>query len=185
MTAFAQKNFHTIDDIYSLPNGTRAELINGQLYMMAPPNRKHQTIARELFSSIDSYIRSREGTCEPFFAPFAVFLNADDSSYTEPDLCVICDPDKLTEKGCYGAPDWIIEIVSASSRRMDYHIKLFKYRTAGVREYWIVDPEKNRILVYNFESEDTGDYTFTDCVKAGIYDDLRIDFNNIARLVDL
>lgn len=63
---------------------------------------------------------------------------------------------------------------------MDYFTKLFKYRTAGVREYWIVDPEKDRILVYNFESEDTGDYTFSASVKAGIYEDLYIDFSDLA-----
>ena len=75
-------------------------------------------------------------------APFAVFLNADDKNYVEPDISVICDKSKLTDKGCNGAPDWIIEIVSSGSRRMDYYTKLFKYRTAGVREYWIVDPDK-------------------------------------------
>ena len=84
---------------------------------------------------------------------------------------------KLTEKGCNGAPDWIIEIVSPSSRRMDYYIKLFKYRTAGVREYWIVDSDKNRITVYNFESEDTIEYSFSDIVASGIYPELSIDFN--------
>lgn len=180
-----QPECHTIDDIYSLPEGCRAELIDGQIYNMAPPNRKHQTIARELFSSINSYITSNSGSCEPFFAPFAVFLNQDDLNYVEPDISVICDRSKLTDKGCSGAPDWIIEIVSPGSRRMDYFTKLFKYRTAGVREYWIVDPEKNRVLVYNFESEDTGDYTFSDSIKAGIYDDLYIDFSNIADLLNI
>lgn len=103
----------------------------------------------------------------------------------EPDISVICDPNKLTDKGCFGAPDWIIEIVSPGSRWMDYFTKLFKYRTAGVREYWIVDPEKDRILVYNFESENTEDYTFTDSVKAGIYDDLFINFSDIADLLNI
>ncbi len=97
----------------------------------------------------------------------------------EPDISVICDPEKLTDRGCLGAPDWIIEIVSPGSRRMDYYTKLFKYRTAGVREYWIVDSEKDRILVYDFESENTGDYTFADSVKSGIYDNLFINFADI------
>ena len=91
---------------------------------------------------------------------------------------MICDKNKLNDKGCTGAPDWIIEIVSPSSRRMDYYIKLFKYRAAGVREYWIVDPDKNRITVYNFDNEDTSDYTFSDIVKAGIYEDFSIDFSH-------
>ncbi len=174
--SLAQEKLYTIDDIYSLPENSRAELIDGQIYYMAPPNRRHQTIARELFFSINSYIQSQNGPCECFFAPFAVFLNRDDTSYVEPDISVICDPHKLNEKGCTGAPDWIIEIVSSSSRRMDYFTKLFKYHTSGVREYWIVDPEKNRILVYDFESENTGDYTFSDSVKVGIYEDFYINF---------
>lgn len=183
MPALAQEKIYTLDDIYALPDGERAELIDGQIYMMAPPSRKHQILARELFSSISSYIKSKGGSCEPFFAPFAVFLNKDDTNYVEPDIVVICDKSKFTDKGCSGAPDWIIEIVSPGSRRMDYFTKLFKYRTSGVREYWIVDPEKNRILVYNFESEDTGDYTFADSVKAGIYDDLLINFSDIANIL--
>ena len=111
--------------------------------------------------------------------PFAVFLNADDKNYVEPDISVICDRNNLDDRGCSGAPDWMIEIVSLGSQRMDYMIKLFKYRTAGVREYWIVDKAKNRITVYNFEKDDMKEYTFTDSVKAGIYTDLEIDFSKI------
>ncbi len=185
MPASAQERLCTIEDIYALPDGERAELIDGQIYYMAPPNRKHQTIARELFTSINSYIKSNDGSCEPFFAPFAVFLNEDDTNYVEPDICVICDRNKLTDKGCCGAPDWIIEIVSPGSRRMDYFTKLFKYRTSGVRDYWLVDPDKNRVLVYNFESEDTGDYTFSDSIKASIYDDLFINFSEIAKMLNI
>ena len=77
-----------------------------------------------------------------------LFLNKDDKNYVEPDISVICDKSKLNEKGCFGSPDWIIEVVSASSKRLDYHIKLFKYRTAGVKEYWIIDPFKK---VYIFK----------------------------------
>lgn len=184
-SALAQKNFYTIDDIYNLPEGSRAELIDGQIYDMAPPSRKHQDITGELFGIIREYIRSNNGSCRPYIAPFAVFLDKNDTNYVEPDISVICDNSKLNDKGCFGAPDWIIEIVSPGSRRMDYFTKLFKYRTAGVREYWIVDPEKNRVLVYNFESEDTGDYTFVDSVKANIYDDLFINFSDIAALCGL
>lgn len=184
MPALAQEKSYTINDIYALPDGERAELIDGQIYMMAPPSRKHQTIARELFSSINSYIKSKSGSCEPFFAPFAVFLNKDDANYVEPDISVICDKSKLTDKGCLGAPDWIIEIVSPSSKRMDYFTKLFKYCTSGVREYWIVDPDKKRITVYDFESEDTQDYTFSDSVKASIFDNLYINFSDIVKLLD-
>jgi Uma2 family endonuclease len=174
------KQLHTIEDIYDLPDGVRAELIDGQMYMMAPPNRRHQGIAGTLYHKIASYIDAKGGSCKPYIAPFAVFLNADDRNYVEPDISVICDHSKLTDRGCSGAPDWVIEIVSPGSRRMDYFIKLFKYRTAGVREYWIVDPDKERITVYNFESEDTADYTFTDSVQTGIYPDLTIDFGQLS-----
>ena len=179
MPLLQQNKEYTIEDIYALPDGQRAELIDGQMYMMAPPTRKHQQILGALYRKVADYIDKKGGSCEVDIAPFAVFLNEDDKNYVEPDISVICSSDKLTDRGCVGAPDWIIEIVSPGSRRMDYFTKLFKYRTAGVREYWIVDPEKNRILVYNFESEDTGDYSFSDTVKAGIYDDLAIDFSSI------
>lgn len=183
--ALVKEKLYTIDDIYNLPEGSRAELIDGHIYSMAPPTRKHQRIAGELFAIILEYIKRKNGICEVNIAPFAVFLNEDDINYVEPDISVICDPNKLTDKGCSGAPDWILEIVSPSSRRMDYYTKLFKYRTAGVREYWIVDPEKNRILVYDFESENTGDYSFADSVKVGIYDDLFIHFSDLADLLDI
>ncbi len=163
---------YTLDDIYALPEGKRAELIDGYIYYMAPPSRKHQRLTVELSTFINNYIKSNNGSCEVDIAPFAVFLNNDDKNYVEPDISVICDPKKLNEKGCVGAPDWIIEIVSPGSRRMDYYIKLFKYRTAGVREYWIVDPDKNRVTVYTFDMDDMNDvneYTFTDDIPVSIY----------------
>ena len=109
------------------------------------------------------------------FAPFAVFLNQDDHNYVEPDISVICDPNRINEKGCNGAPDFIIEIVSPSSQRMDYLTKLFKYRTAGVREYWIVNPMKQTVQTYFFgDVEDSNQYSFDDEISVGIYDDLKI-----------
>lgn len=184
-SALVQEKSYTIDDIYSLPEGRRAELIDGQIYYMSPPARKHQRIIGEIFAVIREYINTHNGPCEVDISPFAVFLDKDDANYVEPDISVICDPNKLTDKGCFGAPDWIIEIVSPSSRRMDYFTKLFKYRAAGVREYWIVDPDKKSIIVYDFQSEDIMDYTFSDSVKAGIYDDLYVDFSAIADLLNL
>ena len=170
---------YTTEDIYNLPDGQRAELIDGQIYYMAPPSRRHQRIVGKLFTYISQYIESKSGSCEPYIAPFAVFLNEDDKTYVEPDISVICDSDKLTDQGCKGAPDWIIEIVSLGSRRMDYSIKLFKYRSAGVREYWIVDPAKDRITVWDLRNDNYDEFSFSDKVKAGIYDDLYIDFSTI------
>lgn len=174
-----QREDYTIEDIYALPEGTRAELIDGQIYYMAPPTRRHQKLLFSLSRAIADYIDRKGGSCEVDIAPFAVFLNEDDRNYVEPDISVICDPNKLNDKGCTGAPDWIIEIVSPGSRRMDYFTKLFKYRTAGVREYWIVDPLKNFVIVYNFDTSDSEQYTFADTIKAGIYEDLHIDFSKM------
>lgn len=176
-----QEKLYTTADIYDLPDGQRAELIDGQIYYMAPPSRRHQKISMELSATIRDYIRSHNGSCEVYSAPFAVFLNEDDRNYVEPDISVICDPEKLTDRGCTGAPDWIIEIVSPSSRRMDYFVKLFKYRSSGVREYWIVDPDKKQIIAYDFINDDMNPYTFADSVKVGIYEDLAIDFAEITK----
>ena len=177
--ALAQEKTYTIEDIYNLPEGKRAELIDGQIYDMAPPSRIHQEILHFLDRTIGNYIQSQKGACKIYPAPFAVYLDEHSNTYVEPDISVICDKNKLNDKGCKGAPDWIIEIVSPGSRRMDYYTKVFKYRTAGVREYWIVDPDKASILVWNFESEDTRDYRFSETVKAGIYDDFSIDFSQL------
>ncbi len=170
---------YTMEDIYALPEGSRAELMDGRLYMMASPGLIHQRLSGFLYKKIASYIDMKKGDCEPFAAPFAVFLNADNSIYLEPDISVICDKNKLTAEGCKGAPDWVIEIVSPSSRSLDYVKKLLKYASAGVREYWIADPEKNSIMVYHFAEETMEAYTFSDKAKAGIFEDLEIDFAEI------
>ena len=171
---------YTIDDIYALPEGKRAELIDGKIYNMAPPNTRHQEISMEVSLTIRDYIRSNNGKCKVFAAPFAVFLNKDDKTYVEPDISVICDTDKIDDRGCNGAPDWIIEIVSPSSQRMDYSVKLFKYRSAGVQEYWIIDPGKETVTVYKLKpEEDYGQYTFDDDVPAGIYNGLSIKISDL------
>lgn len=177
--ALLQEKIYTIDDIYKLPEGKRAELIDGQIYYMAPPSRIHQKLSMEFSSIINNYIKNKGGKCEVYAAPFAVFLDKDDKNYVEPDISVICDKNKLDDKGCNGSPNWIIEIVSPSSIRIDYMIKLFKYRTAGVEEYWIVDPLKERIMVYYFPDDFAAMYNFTDKIPVHTYDDLEIDLNQI------
>lgn len=174
--ALTQEKTYTVEDIYALSDGQRAELIDGKMYMMAPPNTKHKKISGGLYAAIYNYIKSKNGTCDVFSAPFAVFLNKDDKNYLEPDISVICDKDKLNVNGCNGAPDWIIEIVSPSTQQMDYGIKLFKYRTAGVREYWIVNPMMHTVNVYDFENEKkTCQYSFDNSIPACIYEDLSIE----------
>lgn len=174
MNALRQEEFYTIEDIYALPDGQRAELIDGQFYDMAPPGRTHQKLLHFFDRTIGNYINSQGGNCEIYPAPFAVFLNNDDYNYVEPDISVICDPSKLDEKGCHGAPDWVIEIVSPGSRTMDYMRKLFKYQSSGVREYWIVDPAGKRVLAYRFEKETMDSYAFGEEVPVGIYEGFSI-----------
>lgn len=173
--ASPQEKIYTIEDIYALPDGERAELIDGRIYNMAPPNRIHQKISWKLHQTIANYISSQKGSCEVYAAPFSVFLNKDDKTYVEPDISVICDKNKLDDKGCAGAPDWIIEITSPSNPETDYGIKLFKYRSAGVREYWIVNPMKQAVIVYDLEHEKLSNlYSFEDTIPVCIYDDLSI-----------
>ena len=170
MDILMKEDIYTIEDIYELPDGERAELIDGQIYYMASPSRLHQKISLLLTRKIADYIDENKGNCEVYAAPFAVFLNNDNINYVDPDISVICDLSKMDEKGCNGAPDFIIEITSPSSRQMDYFTKLFKYSSSGVREYWIVDAAKQRITVYNFENETVEDYAFGEEVPVGIYD---------------
>ena len=170
----ALKEIYTIDDIYALPDGKRAELIDGQIYYMAPPGWKHQKLLNFINTEINMYIRNNNGNCEVIPAPFAVFLNNDDINYLEPDISVICDTSKLDEKGCHGAPDWVIEIVSPTSRTRDYYKKLVKYGAVGVKEYWIVDPDTKITTVYGFEKDTVEQYTFGKDVPVGIFKEFSI-----------
>ena len=170
MDALRKEDIYTIEDIYALPDGERAEFIDGKIYYMTPPNTKHQRLVHFFDREIGNYIQSKHGECEVFPAPFAVFLNENDINYVEPDISVICDKNKISDKGCHGAPDWIIEIVSPSSKQMDYYKKLFKYRTAGVREYWVVDPEKELVTIYSFEKDSMEEYSFDKDIPVGIYE---------------
>lgn len=171
---------YTIEDIYNLPEGSRAELIDGQIYDMAPPTRSHQRIVGEIYFRISQYIKEHAGSCEVDVSPFAVFLNEDKSRYVEPDISVICDRNKLDDRGCHGAPDWIIEVVSPSSRKMDYYTKLVIYKDAGVRLYWLVDGEKRAIVVYDLEHEAVPViFSFDDMIPVGIYKDFIMDFSTM------
>lgn len=174
-----QQKYYTADDYFNTPENERLELIDGQFYAMSAPARIHQKILMELSTLINAYIKSKGGDCEVYPAPFAVQLEKDKDTIVEPDISVICDTDKLTERGCLGAPDWIIEIVSPSSVKHDYITKLNLYNNAAVREYWIVDTDNNKIVVYNMADGKLmlNAYTFQDKIKVGIYEDLYIDFS--------
>ena len=170
-----KEQIYTSDDFWNLPENQRGELIDGQLYMMAPPSSLHQIISSELLYELSHYIKSKNGPCKVISAPYAVNIDAKDKNWVEPDISVICDRNKITDRGCKGAPDMVIEIVSPSSKRMDYNIKNGIYATAGVREYWIVDPARERTTVYYFEEDEAPViYPFSQPVPVNIYPGLEI-----------
>lgn len=174
MDALKKEELYTTDDIYALPNDVHAELFDGRIYYMSPPGWRHQSLSGYLYTKIYNYIDSKNGECQVLAAPFGVFLNKDNRNYYEPDISVICDLSKLDEQGCHGAPDWIIEIVSPSSKSRDCIKKMLKYGTAGVREYWIVDPEEEQTTVYQFENGTMKQYAFGEDVPVGIYEGFAI-----------
>ena len=152
---------YTLADVLTWDEQERAELIDGALVMMAPPSRIHQKISAELGRQLGNYLEGKK--CEVYAAPFAVrlFEKAGDrpedvDTLVEPDLSVICDPGKLDDMGCKGAPDLIIEILSPSTQRHDRLTKYNLYQRAGVREYWIVDPAARSIQSFVLED---GHYT--------------------------
>ena len=172
--------YYTIEDIYALPEGERAELIDGKMYMIAPPSYLHQTLCMELSATIRDYIRSHNGSCQVLPSPLAVNLQADDTTYVEPDISVVCDRSKINPKGISGAPDFIVEIVSPSSRKMDYITKNTLYSETGVREYWIVDPAKERTTVYHYEDDAApAIYPFSQEIPVGIYTGLTIRISDL------
>ena len=179
--SLSQEKIYTSEDYWNLPEGIRAELINGHIYNMAPPSRIHQKIMVELCTIINNHIKSKKGTCQVYPAPFAVNLDANDKDWVEPDISVICDPNKLTDRGCSGAPDWIIEIVSPGNPGHDFIYKLNLYSKFGVREYWIADPRSQSVRVYYLEQKDfcVRTYSFQDKIKVNIYEDFWIDFQDL------
>lgn len=162
----------TPEDYWSLPEGERAELIDGTLYSMAPPSREHQELAGGVYFALRSHIAQQGGDCRVYIAPFAVNLAADDTTWVEPDVTVVCDPSKLSERGCEGAPDLVVEVVSPHSQRMDYIRKTSRYEQAGVREYWIVDPAVKSTVVYRFQTRDPllQTYPFDTPIPVGIWE---------------
>lgn len=147
------KKFYTLDDYYALPDERRAELIDGRFYDMAAPGIVHQMLIMELSFLISDYIRRNDGDCSPFAAPTDVQLDSDEYTMVQPDIFVLCDRKKLTKRCVVGAPDWVVEILSDSTRHKDAFLKLHKYQNAGVREYWMVDPQRERIVVYCFDED--------------------------------
>ena len=176
---------HTFEDILALPEGERAELIDGEMFMMASPTRRHQDAAGWLFNKIFNYVQGKKGKCRVHASNFAVFPKKDDRNYVEPDVTVVCDRDKLDDVGCNGAPEWVIEVVSPSSVKMDYERKKKLYQESGVEEYWIVDTEKERVSVYRFqESDQSREYSFHETIEVGLYEDLCLDLKEMAEYLE-
>lgn len=148
-TAPEDKKKITTEEYFKLTENwtERTELIDGEIVALAQPSRLHQRIGYRLFNVIDSFIRSNHGKCE-VNGEIDVKLGDD---VVIPDVSVMCDPSKLDEHGCIGAPDWVVEILS-SNRNDDLVYKLDLYQKAGVREYWIIDPKHQKVFVYFFES---------------------------------
>ena len=174
----ARQKLITLEQYENLPDNIRAEVFDGQIYYTAIPSQIHQTILTELLVSIRSYLRKKDDNCQVFPAPFDVKLSDHPLTIVQPDIMIVCDKDKLDGKRCNGAPDFIIEIISPSNPSDDYIRKLYYYKNYGVREYWIVDPIAQTVLVYFFEqnSFNVRQYSFQDKIKVNIYDDLWIDF---------
>ena len=138
---YPRQGEYTIEDYYALPDDQRVELIDGVFYDMASPVPLHQLIAGEVYRQIANYILERGGSCMAYISPLDVQLDCDNRTMVQPDVMLLCEKEKTQEKRVYGAPDFILEVISPSTRRKDCFLKLQKYMNAGVREYWILDPE--------------------------------------------
>ena len=172
---------YTLDDYYALPEDQRVELIDGYFYTMLSPTFGHQSIAGEIHRQIANYIMEHNGSCRPFIAPVDVQLDCDEKTMVQPDVLVVCDREKIVPTHVYGAPDLIMEILSPATRKIDMNIKHSKYAAAGVREYWLIDPDKKKVVVYDLENEELPVvYGFENRVPVGIFQgECEIDFSEI------
>lgn len=176
----------TLEQYETLPENRRVEVFDGVIYDMASPSQIHQTLSMELSNIIYNYIKTKKGSCRVFSAPFDVKLSDKPLTIVQPDIMIICDKNKLDDKRCNGAPDFIIEIVSPGNPADDYIRKLYYYENYGAREYWIVDPRRKTVTVNYFEKDMLNvQYSFDSTIKVNIYDDLLINFSEIADLLNI
>lgn len=147
------------------------ELIDGVLYEMLAPTTIHQDFGFQIAYRLQEYIKKNMGKCWVAVAPVDVQLNCDNRTMVEPDVIVVCNRDKIIRRCVYGAPDFIVEVLSPSTKKKDLTIKLNKYTEAGVKEYWLVDPDAKRVMVYRFEEDVVLNiYGFDSKVPVGIFD---------------
>ncbi|MDR0589750.1 MAG: Uma2 family endonuclease [Spirochaetaceae bacterium] len=183
MPLLKEQEYYTYADYLSWDGEERYEIIDGEASMMAPPSRLHQEISRELMGSFWEFLKGKP--CKVYAAPFAVRLNPlpdkRDDTVVEPDLAVVCDPAKLDDYGCNGAPDLIVEILSPSNTRYDRIVKFQKYREAGVREYWILDPVEKSLMVNVLKNNEyvASAYEETAVVPVTVLPGLEIDLKTV------
>ncbi|MDR2490223.1 MAG: Uma2 family endonuclease [Spirochaetaceae bacterium] len=165
---------------WDLAPGERYEIINGEAYAMAAPNTSHQSMLMELARQIANYLSGK--SCKVYPAPFDVrlFYEEDESDDTvvQPDISIICDEKKRGTEGCWGAPDFVVEILSPSNTASEMQTKFDLYRQAGVREYWVLDGSKKRLHAYRFEGGKIAafaSYGADDRAPVGIFSDLTIE----------
>ena len=172
---------YTLEDYRALPDDQRMELIDGYFFKMEAPSALHQELLIELAYRFKDYQKKKRPDCRVIPAPFDVQLDRDILTMLQPDISIISDRDRIVPKGCFGAPDFIVEILSGSTRAKDMYLKLAKYKNAGVHEYWMVDPEKHQVLVWDEKEGDRLEvYDLESRIPVGITDgDLEIDFREI------
>lgn len=179
---------YTVEDYFALPDERRVELIDGVIYDMSSPTLLHQTISLEICAGLREYIRKKKGTCISGVAPWDVQLDCDNKTMVQPDVYVVCDKSKIRNGRLFGCPDFIVEVLSPSTAKKDTGIKAAKYAAAGVREYWIVDSRRERIIVYILNEEgyyDISLYTFHDEIPVAIFDnECKINFQEILDYIE-
>lgn len=175
---------YTTEDYKRRREDERIELLDGFIYNLAAPTPEHQFILLKIVVEMELFLRENGGDCLVFPAPVSVYLKCDDKTVVEPDISILCDREKLfhEEGAIWGAPDLVMEILSPSTRIYDMNEKCGKYSSAGVREYWIIDPELKRVIVFDFNNRDFIQmYTFRDTIPVKIWDSkCKIDFSRIA-----
>ena len=176
---------YTLDDYYSLPDDRRVELIDGVIYDMGVPTFLHQMVAGKVYYEVTKYIEGRGGKCIPALSPVDVCLDCDNKTMVQPDMISLCDKSSIKRWGIMGTPDFVLEVLSDSTRSKDCTMKLEKYTDAGVKEYWIIDPNKQQLIVYDYINGDFPvHYSLDQKVGMALYDGkLEIDLNEIAALI--